>query len=74
MPQYQYLNERVNDKKIKENDFIAVTQDIWQAFSNYYEGEQIRRTIQITKTSIFYEGELLKCDLIFAHLEEAGLQ
>lgn len=59
-----------NEKKEKDDDFIAVTPDIWYAFLNYYEGEQVRRPVKINKGSVYYDGEPLRCDVIFANLAE----
>ena len=67
------MNEITSDKKYKDTDFIAITKDIWEALLQYYEGWQIRRPVIITKGSVFYDGNLLRCDVIIADLLEEGL-
>ena len=39
MKDYEYLKQIINEKKIKDDDYIAVTQEIWFAFTQYYEAE-----------------------------------
>lgn len=74
MAEYQYLNEITSDKKFKDTDFIAITQDIWEALLQYYEGWQIRRPVIITKGSVFYDGNMLRCDVIIADILDEGLE
>lgn len=38
MKEYDYLNQIINEKKYKDDDYIAVTADIWHTFIQYYEG------------------------------------
>jgi hypothetical protein len=38
MTQYQYLNQVINEKKYKDDDYIAITKDIWETFLQFYEG------------------------------------
>lgn len=52
----------------KDTDFIPITQNIWDALLNYYEGWQIRRPVIITKGSVFYDGNLLRCDVVIADI------
>jgi hypothetical protein len=39
MEEYQYLNQVSGEKRVKDDDFIAVTHDIWEGFLNYYVGD-----------------------------------
>lgn len=41
---------------------------------HYYEGWQIRRPVVITKGSVFYDGNLLRCDVVIANIQEEGLE
>lgn len=68
MEEYQYLTEVTGEKRIKDDDFIAVTADIWEGFLAYYAGCQIRRPIRLLKGSTFYDGDLLKCDVVLLHM------
>lgn len=70
LAEYQYLNEITSDRKFKDTDFIAITQDIWEALLQYYEGWQIRRPVLITKGSVFYDGNMLRCDVVIADILE----
>lgn len=38
MKDYDFLGQIINEKKEKDNDYIAVTQDIWFGFLQFYEG------------------------------------
>lgn len=70
LAEYQYLNEITSDRKFKDTDFIAITQNIWETLLQYYEGWQIRRPVLITKGSVFYDGNMLRCDVIIADILE----
>lgn len=74
MEQYSYLTELAGEKRIKDDDYIAVTPDIWEAFLAYYSGDQLRRPARITKSSTYYDGDLLKCDVVIADLESEELE
>jgi hypothetical protein len=37
MKEYEFLSQIINEKKTKDDDYIAVTQDIWAAFTQYYQ-------------------------------------
>lgn len=62
------------EKRTKDDDYIAVTPDIWEAFTTYYTGEQIRRPIRLLKGSTYYDGDLLKCDVVIADLDDEELE
>ena len=68
MKEYEYLKQIINEKKTKDDDYIAVTQDIWAAFTQYYEAEEIKRPVRKLKSSTYYEGESLRVDTIFVNL------
>lgn len=69
MKNYQYLNKLIGEKKVKDDDYIAITKDIWDNFLLFYEGEEIIRPVRRNKGSTFYDSEPLRCDVIFANLE-----
>ena len=56
MKEYDYLNTIINEKKYKDDDYIAVTADIWNAFLQYYEGIEIKRPVRKLKGSTFYDS------------------
>jgi hypothetical protein len=62
------------EKRTKDDDYIAVTPDIWEAFTTYYTAEQIRRPIRLLKGSTYYDGDLLKCDVVIADLDDEELE
>lgn len=68
MKEYEFLKQIINEKKNKDDDYIAVTEDIWLAFMQYYEGEEIRRPVIKLKSSTYYEGDSLRVDTIFVNL------
>lgn len=74
MKNYQYLNKLIGEKNTKDDDYIAITKDIWDNFMIFYEGEEIQRPVRRMKGSTFYDSEPLKCDVIFANMEEEDLE
>jgi hypothetical protein len=68
MKEYDYFRQIIAEKKVKDDDYLAVTQEIWYGLLQYYEGEEIRRPVRSLKGSTYYDSDLVKCDTIFVNL------
>ena len=56
MKDYEFFGQLINEKKDKDDDYIAITEDIWLAFLQYYEGEAIMRPVRKLKGSLYYDS------------------
>ena len=69
--EYQYLNLVVNDKMDKDDDYFAVSEQLWEALKDLYDiSVDIVRPVKKTKKSYFYDAELLACDIIMVNFDE----
>lgn len=73
MEEYQYLNEYTGEKRVKDDDYIAITADIWQALLTYYTGIQIRRTVRVLKSSTRYDDPL-RCEVVLVNIDDETLE
>lgn len=60
----------ISEKKVKDDDYIAVTEDIWLGFLQFYEGEEIRCPVRKLKGTTFYDSEPLRCDTVIVNWED----
>lgn len=67
MPDYAYLNKIIDSKLAMQEDYIPVTQALWETFDSLYgPGEEIKRPVRELKSGKNYvDGALMKTDFFF---------